>query len=146
VDASALKTLTLSDLKGAPVSFLELVGRKVIVISFWATFCKPCKSEMPFLQRMYEELGQQGLEVIAISLDPPDTESLVRPFIERNRYTFRVAVDRQSEATQLLNSKSVLPYLLIFDRTGKLVKQKDGFAVGDQPALEVLLRKLVGAP
>jgi thiol-disulfide isomerase/thioredoxin len=143
VDSTGLQSLVLDDLKGRPIDFAELVGKKVLVISFWGTFCKPCKSEMPFLQKMLEAYGDQGFEVVAISLDTPDTESGVGPFIDRNRYTFKVAVDRQSKATRMLNSKSVLPYLLIFDRAGNLVKKKDGFSTGDQPALEKLIRELV---
>jgi peroxiredoxin len=140
---SSLQSLVLYDLQGRPIDFGELVGKKVLVISFWGTFCKPCKSEMPFLQKMVETYGKDGLEVLAISLDTPDTEASVGPFINKNNYTFRVTIDRQSQATQLLNRKSVLPFLVILDREGKIVKKKDGFTVGDQPALEALLKDLV---
>jgi thiol-disulfide isomerase/thioredoxin len=143
-DSSSLSSLVLYDLKGKPIDFKDMVGKKVLVISFWATFCKPCKSEMPFLQKMYEAYGQDGFEVVAISLDTPDTESMVSPFIQRNNYTFKVALDRQSEATQLLNSKSMLPFLVIFDKEGNLVKKKDGFTIGDQSGLEKLIKELVG--
>jgi cytochrome c biogenesis protein CcmG, thiol:disulfide interchange protein DsbE len=140
---SGLETILLYDLKGKPIDFGKLVGKKVVAISFWATFCKPCKSEMPFLQKMVEKYGADGFEVLAISLDTPDTEASVRPFIQKNNYTFQVTIDRQSEATQLLNTKSVLPFLVILDRKGDIVKQKDGFTVGDQPALEELIQVLV---
>jgi thiol-disulfide isomerase/thioredoxin len=138
---SSLQSLVLYDLVGKPIDFKELVGKKVLVISFWATYCKPCKSEMPFLQKMTEDYGEQGLEVVAISQDTPDTEVMVGPFIQRNNYTFKVAIDRQSEATQLLNPKSVLPFLVVMDRAGNIVKTKDGFTVGDQPALEAFLKE-----
>ena len=140
---SGLESLVLYDLSGKPIDFGQLVGKKVLAISFWGTFCKPCKSEMPFLQKMLEKYGADGFEVLAISLDTPDTEASVRPFIQKNNYTFRVTIDRQSEATQLLNSKSVLPFLVILDRQGNIVKKKDGFTVGDQPALEKLIQELV---
>ena len=140
---SGLESLVLYDLKGKPIDFGNLVGKKVLAVSFWGTFCKPCKSEMPFLQKMVEKYGADGFEVLAISLDTPDTEASVRPYIQKNNYTFQVTIDRQSEATQLLNSKSVLPFLVILDRQGNIVKQKDGFTVGDQPALEKLIQDLV---
>ncbi len=140
---SGLESLVLYDLSGQPIDFGQLVGKKVLAISFWGTFCKPCKSEMPFLQKMVEKYGADGFEVLAISLDTPDTEASVRPFIQKNNYTFKVTIDRQSEATQLLNSKSVLPFLVILDRQGNIVKKKDGFTVGDQPALEKLIQDLV---
>ncbi len=140
---TGLESLVLYDLKGRPIDLEQLVGGKVLAISFWATFCKPCKSEMPFLQKMVEKYGADGFEVLAISLDTPDTEASVRPFIQKNNYTFKVTIDRQSEATQLLNTKSVLPFLVIFNRQGDIVKQKDGFTVGDQPDLEKLIQELV---
>ncbi len=142
-DAGMLSGLTLTDLKGGTLSFGDHLGKDVLIVSFWATFCKPCKSEMPFLQKLHEAYGDKGLKIISISLDPPDTEDQVSPLIERNRYTFSVAIDRQSEATQLLNTKGVLPYLLIFDSKGNLVKKKDGFTVGDQPELESLVKGLL---
>jgi len=143
VDSGMLSGLTMSDLQGRPVAFGDYLGKDVVLVSFWATFCKPCKSEMPFLQRLHETYADKGLKVISISLDPPDTEDQVSPLIARNRYTFPVCVDRQSEATQLLNNKGVLPYLVIFDRQGKVAKKKDGFTVGDQPELEALVKSLL---
>jgi thiol-disulfide isomerase/thioredoxin len=140
-----LASLELDDLKGAPIAFDQMAGR-VVMISFWATFCKPCKSEMPFLQKLHEQYAGQGLSVVSISLDTPETEAQVKPFIQRNHYTFPVGIDRQSAATQLLNSKGVLPYLVVFDRKGKVAKRKDGFSVGDQPALEELVKGLLNAP
>ncbi|MBM4354322.1 MAG: TlpA family protein disulfide reductase [Deltaproteobacteria bacterium] len=142
-DSGMLTGLVLTDIRGESVAFSDYLGREVVLVSFWATFCKPCKSEMPFLQKLHETWGNRGLKVISISLDPPDTEDQVAPLIERNRYTFSVCIDRQSEATQLLNTKGVLPYLLIFDRSGKVVKKKDGFTVGDQPELEKLVASLL---
>ena len=141
--SESLKSLALTDLKGKPIEFGKMVGEKVIVVSFWATFCKPCKAEMPFLQQLYDEYREQGLEVVSISLDSPDTEALVRPYIERNRYTFPVCIDRQSDATVQLNSKSVLPYLVVFDRQGRVALKKDGFSVGDQGYIESLVKGLL---
>lgn len=143
VDSSALENLVLTDLSGREIVVGDYVGKNVIMVSFWATFCKPCKSEMPFLQKLHETYGEQGLKIVSISLDPPETESMVKPLIKRNNYTFQVAIDRQSDAAQLLNTKSVLPFLLVFDRTGKLVEKKDGFSAGDQPKLEKLIKELV---
>jgi len=141
--SGALKSLSLTDLKGEPVELGKMAGDKVIMVSFWATFCKPCKAEMPFLQQLYDEYREQGLEVVSISLDSPDTEALVRPYIERNRYTFAVCIDRQSDATVLLNSKSVLPFLVVFDRKGRMALKKDGFSVGDQGYIESLVKGLL---
>jgi len=141
--SAGLKNLMVEDLSGKPLPFDQWVGNDVIVISFWATFCKPCKSEMPFLQKLHEAYGAKGLRVVGISLDPPDTESSVRPLVQRNRYTYSVAIDRQSSATRLLNRKGVLPFLLVFDRNGRLILKKDGFSMGDQGEIEKLVKGLL---
>jgi len=140
----ALDTLYLEDLSGQRIPLDEWLGRDVIVVSFWATFCKPCKAEMPFLDKLHRDHEGAGLKVLAISLDTPETESGVRPLIQRNRYAFTVAVDRQSDATRLLNAKSILPHLVVIDRRGKVVLRKDGFTVGDQASLGELVRGLLG--
>ena len=143
VDSSTLKLLSLKDLDGAPLKFADHVGTRVVVISFWATFCKPCKSEMPFLQAIHDTYGAEVL-VVGISLDTPETEGQLHSFVKSNHYTYPMAIDRQSDAASLLNPKSVLPYLLVFDRQGNLSFQKDGFAVGDQADLENRIKGLIG--
>jgi len=135
--------LVLEDIKGRDVRFSDLLGKRVVMVSFWATFCKPCAAEMPFLQQLHENYDGEGLTVIGISLDTADTESLVAPFVSRNNYTFSICIDRQSDAAAALNSKSVLPYLVVFGRDGKVALQKDGFAPGDRPALEKLVKDLL---
>ena len=146
INSARVRALNLDDIKGRKVRFADLVGSRVVIFSFWATFCKPCAAEMPFLQELHEKYEADGLSVIGISLDTADTESLVGPFVARNNYTFTVCVDRQSDAAAALNSKSVLPYLVILDREGKLAIQKDGFSPGDRPAIEKLVKKLLETP
>jgi thiol-disulfide isomerase/thioredoxin len=140
----ALDALYLEDMSGQRIPLDEWLGRDVIVVSFWATFCKPCKAEMPFLDKLHRDHEGKGLKVLAISLDTPETESGVRPLIQRNRYAFAVAVDRQSDATRLLNAKSILPHLVIIDRRGRVVLRKDGFTVGDQAPLTAVILRLLG--
>lgn len=141
--SGALSGLVIDQVKGGSVKFSDFVGKKPIVISFWATFCKPCKAEMPFLQKLHETYGAQGLVVVGISLDTPETEAGVRTFLDKNRFTYTQCIDRQSQALDVLNPKSVLPYLVLVDKSGKIVMTKDGFTVGDQPALEQKVKALL---
>jgi peroxiredoxin len=98
---------------------------------------------MPFLQKMHDAHKNEGLAVIGISLDTVETEANVRPFLDANGYTYTVCIDRQSDAANLLNPKSVLPYLLIFDKEGRLNYRKDGFSTGDQPDLQKRIEELL---
>jgi len=139
-----LAGLVLEDVNGQELRLDDHTG-EVLVISFWATYCKPCKTEMPFLQELHERFGDKGLKVVGVSLDTPETESMVAPFLAKNKYTYTVAVDRQSAVTNVLNPKTTLPHLVIFDRGGRKVLAKDGFTPGDRPGLEAKIRKLLGA-
>ncbi len=138
-----LSGLVIDNVKGGATKFSDFVGKKPMVISFWATFCKPCKAEMPFLQKLHETYASQGLVVIGISLDTPETEAGVRSFIDKNKFTYIQCIDRQSLATDTLNPKSVLPFLLLVDPKGTIVLTKDGFTVGDQPGLESKVKELL---
>jgi peroxiredoxin len=138
-----LGRLNLPDPEGRPVGFSEHLGKDVVLVSFWATFCKPCKNEMPFLQRLHEEYAAKGLYVLAISSDGPDSEAQVLPFLQRNGYTFPVVVDRSSEAGTLLNPKGGLPHLIVFDRSGREVLRQDGVLPGEQYQLEAFLKGLL---
>lgn len=141
--SGALAGLVIDQVKGGLVKFSDLVGKKPLVISFWATFCKPCKAEMPFLQKLHDTYGAQGLVVVGISLDTPETEAGVRTYLDKNRFTYTQCIDRQSQAVDALNPKSVLPFLVLVDKTGKIVMTKDGFTVGDQPSLEQKVKALL---
>ena len=142
--AGELAGLVLEDVNGEELRLSDYAGQDVLVISFWATYCKPCKTEMPFLQELHERYGGKGLKVVGISLDTPETESGVVPFLSKNNYTYTVAVDRQSDVTNVLNPKTTLPHLVIYDRTGRKVLAKDGFTPGDRPGLETKITKLLG--
>lgn len=140
---SSLSSITMEDVRGKPVVFADLVGKKVIVISFWATYCKPCKAEMPFLQKLHEKYSSAGLVVLGISLDSPDTEAQVRSLLDKNHYTYTNCIDRQSLMTDLLNPKTVLPFLVVFDKNGNIALQKDGFSPGEQDGLEATIKGLL---
>jgi len=143
--AGELAGLVLEDVNGEELRLADYAGQDVLVISFWATYCKPCKTEMPFLQELHERYGDKGLKVIGISLDTPETESMVVPFLAKNHYTYANAVDKQSDVTNVLNPKTTLPHLVIYDRTGRKVLAKDGFTPGDRPGLEAKITKLLAA-
>jgi peroxiredoxin len=82
---------TLSDLKGKKYSLSEFKG-KVILLNFWATWCPPCRTEIPILQKVYNKYKKFGFEVIAVSLDS-DIERL-KAFLNENPINFIILSDR----------------------------------------------------
>src|SRR5262249_58494104 len=82
---------TLSTLSGASLSGADLRG-KVVLLNFWATWCVPCRKEMPSIEALYQRYKDRGLEVVAISLDKGST-TVVEAFVKEVGVTYRVALD-----------------------------------------------------
>ncbi len=97
--------LRLSDLRG-----------KVVLINFWATWCGPCKAEMPSINRLFQEFRGKGLEVLAIASDL-EGEPVVRSFLREIPVEFTVAADDQFEVNNLFEIR-VVPTTLLIDQDG----------------------------
>jgi thiol-disulfide isomerase/thioredoxin len=125
VGESRLPAFTVKDLRGQTLSSADFQG-KVMLVDFWATWCEPCKKEMPGYQRLADKYAKQGLVVIGFKMnDMPDTESPLH-FARRMkvRYPLIVATD---ELIQAFGGIDGLPTTLLYDRNGKLVKKVIGF-------------------
>ncbi len=109
---------TLTDLQGKSWTLKDLKG-KVVLVNFWATWCPPCRKEMPDLERLYKKFAGQGLVVLAIS----DEESAkVVPFIAQARYSYPVLLDPGRKVSSEFVVEGI-PKSFVYDREGKLVAQ-----------------------
>ncbi len=142
---SGVPDFTLSDVNGAEYRMADHVGEGVILINFWATWCGPCRVEMPHLDRLQETYGEAGLEVLCVSMDGPDTVSQVRGHVSRYDYSFTVLLDEESEVTRLYNPRRAAPFNVIVDRTGTIVWSHEGYSPGDEVELEEQIRAALGA-
>lgn len=127
----------LKDLVGEEVALKDLVGGGPILISFWATWCKPCLKELPHLQKLYEEFGERGLKLLAISLDSPRSLSKVRSFIKGYRYTFTVLLDPNKKVSRKFMVRAI-PYTFLLNPQGEIV-----YSRAYRPGVEETLRKMV---
>jgi peroxiredoxin len=126
---------TLTDVEGKSVSLSQYLGKNVVVIDFWATWCKPCVAELGELEKLYEEKKDRGLVVLAISLDGPETEAQVAPFVKNKGLTFPVMVDSETRVASLYNPRRTAPFTILIDKNGKIVKQSETFNPGDEKKL-----------
>ncbi len=108
----------LTDLQGKRWALSELHG-KVALVNFWATWCPPCRSEMPDLDALYQRFKGQGLVVLAISDEDAPT---VKPFVDEFKITFPILLDSGDKVNGLYKISGI-PKTFIYDRDGKLVAQ-----------------------
>ena len=121
---------------------------KLLIISFWASWCKPCKKELPLLQKYYEKYKDQGLMVLAVSLDKDDDGIAgARAFAKEKGFSFPVLSDyRNLVARQYFDENVNLPAMLQIGPGGSILKAHNGYEEGFAQALEKDIRKALGLP
>jgi thiol-disulfide isomerase/thioredoxin len=123
--AQALFSAVLPDATGAPQPLSQWRGRP-LVVNFWATWCAPCVEEMPDLQRIRGEYRSRGVEVIGIGID---SAARIRAFRDQHGIAFPLlvaGVEGSELGRQLGNTEGALPYTVLFDPEGRLVRRKLG--------------------
>ena len=127
--------LRLQDMQGRTVAVPEAWVGRPLLINLWASWCGPCIEEMPELQRFSAQQGPRGVQVVGIALDTPDA---VRGFLVRVPVQYPILLDTPGPAdagVRLGNLKGVLPYSVLIDADGRLLKQRIGpFAAGELDA------------
>jgi peroxiredoxin len=109
---------TLKDLSGKTWTFAELRG-KVVLVNFWATWCPPCRKEMPELETLYGRFSSKGLVVLGIS---DEEAAKVEPFIRERKVSFPVLLDPGRKVNEMFVVEGI-PKSFVYDREGKLVAQ-----------------------
>ena len=123
-------TLTLSDLKG-----------KVVFLNFWATWCPPCRMEMPSMERLYQALKDKGLVMIAVN--GGEAAEQASGFMRENALTFPVVLDRTGSVSGQYSVQAI-PTTYILDRRGLIVARKTGAMEWDSLEVFIALEKLLG--
>ena len=124
-DATALLSLSLPDLQGHPQRLSQWQG-KVLVVNFWATWCVPCREEMPEFVRAQQELGAKGLQFVGIAIDQP---ALVSQFVTELKLNYPALIgsyDVVDLSRPLGNRFAALPFTVILDREGKIAHTQMG--------------------
>jgi len=109
---------TLADLHGEKHSLKNLRG-KVVLVNFWATWCPPCRKELPDLETLYSRFQNQGLVILAIS---DEDAAKVKPFIAARNIQFPILLDPGRKVNELFQIEGI-PKSFVYDRGGKLVSQ-----------------------
>lgn len=115
---------------------------KITVISFWATWCSPCKKELDAIKDYYADWKKDyDMELVAVSVDDTRTAAKIPAMVKEKGWDYRVLVDSNKEFQQTANVSSV-PHTLLLDQSGNIVFEHVGYAPGDELELEEKIKEL----
>lgn len=122
--SNAAPNFTLPAVTGGKKSLVDYRG-KVVMVNFWATWCGPCKREIPDFIEMQENFREDGFEILGVSLDQPGEEAMVAQFVKQNGINYDVLYGN-GEIAQLYGGVRSIPTTFLVDREGNIVSSKVG--------------------
>jgi thiol-disulfide isomerase/thioredoxin len=130
----------LKSANGNPIKLSDYSG-KVLVVNLWATWCGPCRSEIPELVKLHQEFQSQGLEIVGLSTENPDSSvQAVREFVKAFNMGYPVGWASQDVASTLMRGNGNIPQSFLIARDGRIVKRFIGFSHDSTP---LQLRKAI---
>ncbi|MEK7667832.1 MAG: TlpA disulfide reductase family protein [Gemmatimonadota bacterium] len=132
---------TATDLSNGRVKTLADYRGQVVLLNVWATWCQPCRVEMPSMERLYQEFGPQGLKVVAVSIDEGGAD-VVREFVREHNLTFEILHD-PSRAIERIYQTTGVHESFVLNRNGNIVKKVIGAAEWDATVNRDLVRRLL---
>lgn len=130
----AAPNFKLESLDGGYVELSQVTGKGPVLLSFWATWCKPCMEEMSELNKIYEELKDKGFTLLAISTDNEKTIAKVKPLVKSKGFNFTVLLDKNSDVARKYYAQQI-PFSVLIDKDGKIISSHMGYMKGDEKKL-----------
>jgi len=142
-DNKKLPSVNVKDLDGKVFNTSNINNNgKPIVISFWATWCKPCIQELANMHDLYQKWQKEtGVKVIAISIDDSRSSKKVKPFVSGRSWYYEFLLDENSEFKRAMNVNNP-PHTFLIDGNGNIVYEHNGYAPGDEKKLYQEIKKL----
>jgi peroxiredoxin len=126
----------LSTVDGRTERLSEHLGKEVVLLDFWATFCEPCLAGMPHLDALYREHRKEGFMVFGIAIDGPDSIAQVKTAVSKLGVSFPILLDQETRVVALYNPKTSAPYSVLIGRDGRILKKQEGYTTGDANAVD----------
>ena len=133
-DIGEIPSVEIETITGQKLNLSDLKG-KIVLINFWATWCPPCREEMPYFEEIYRRYREKGFTIIAVSVDA--NENFVKDFVKDYDISFPVSMDKEGLSDMF--GVSSLPMSFLYDESGKLIKRKIGAYFSLEEDLKELL-------
>ena len=142
--AQTLPAVTLKDINGKTVQTDKLSNDgKPFIISFFATWCKPCNRELSAISEVYADWQDEtGVKLIAVSIDQAQNINKVKPLVDSNGWEYDVLLDPNSDFKRALGIQ-MIPYVIIVDGKGNIVYKHNGYTDGAEKELIEKVRELI---
>lgn len=138
-----LPGISLKDVNGNMVNIQEYgKSGKITVISFWATWCAPCKKELENISQHYDEWKKEyNMQLIAVSIDNARNIAKVKPYVDGQGWDYEVLLDSNEELKRAMNVATV-PFTILVDKNGNIVYTHQGYVEGEEYVLEEKIQQL----
>ena len=138
-----LPSITLLDMNGKKVNVADYgKSGKITILSFWATWCIPCKKELANMAELQEDWAKKyNTQIVAVSIDDSRNTTKVKPYVDGQRWEYEVLLDVNQDLKRNLNIPSV-PFTILVDSEGKIVYTHSGYTEGDEYVLEEQIQKI----
>jgi peroxiredoxin len=138
---AALPEVTLRDINGREVNVATLGNNgKPVILSFFATWCKPCMNELKAIDELYSDWQEEtGVEMYIVSIDQGQDIQKVAPLVNGNGWDYKVLLDPNGSLKRAMNVQNV-PHLFVMDSKGKIVYNHSGYSPGDEEEIRTYLR------
>ena len=140
---AALPGVQLKDLSGKPVNTAKLTNNgKPMIISFWATWCKPCIRELKAIHELYPDWQDEtGVRIIIVSIDDAQNAQKVKPMVDGMGWEYDVLLDPNGDFKRAMNVQSV-PHVFVLDGKGNIVHNHSGYTDGAETELYDIIKNL----
>jgi peroxiredoxin len=125
----------LATLAGGHEHLADHLGKEVILVDFWATFCEPCLLALPNLDALYRSRKARGFLVLGISIDEASSASRVRGEVSKLGLTFPILLDQETRVIALYNPRATAPYSVLIGRDGHVIRRQEGYTSSGHEAL-----------
>jgi len=137
-----VQSFTLRNLDGDLVKLNDYLGKKVIVLDFWATWCKPCVKSLPKIEKLYKTLKDKGVVILGINVDGPRSLSKVEPFANSLGLTFPILFDENRDVVRKYQVNG-FPTTIVIGKNKEIVYTINGYLPGDDKKLKMKIIKLL---